>query len=68
MFETMRGEFDTLQHTLESLADIEQLYPESKKTQDLVVNSYRDILQFWNRVHKECRRSSQSSHVFVDIS
>lgn len=59
----MRDEFDKLEKMIQLLSDIDELYCDAEKTQELVVDSYMNILRFWNRVHKECVRGCKSSQI-----
>ncbi|KAJ7766248.1 hypothetical protein B0H16DRAFT_1523470 [Mycena metata] len=56
MFESMKEELLTLAEYLQRITMYEDLYGDSKEMQRLFFNSYTNIIRFWHRVHKECKR------------
>ena len=58
MFENMQKELRSLADYLQHMTEYEDLYGDSKEMQRLLFNSYTNIIHFWYRVHKECKRKS----------
>ncbi|KAF7338401.1 Nacht and ankyrin domain protein [Mycena venus] len=56
MFESMKEELLALAEYLQRITVYEDLYGDSKEMQRLFFKSYTNIIRFWHRVHKECRR------------
>src|SRR6266576_4507677 len=56
MFESMQKELRSLADYLQHITVYEDLYGNSKEMQHLLFNSYTNIIHFWYRVHKECKR------------
>ncbi|KAJ7278277.1 hypothetical protein C8J57DRAFT_1713171 [Mycena rebaudengoi] len=58
MFESMKEELLTLADYLQRITVYEDLYGDSKEMQRLFFKSYTNIIRFWHRVHKECKRKT----------
>jgi len=56
MFESMQKELLSLAEYLQRITVYEDLYGDSKEMQRLFFTSYTNIIHFWHRTHKECKR------------
>jgi len=56
MFESMQKELQSLVEYLQRITLYDDLYGDSKEMQRLFFNSYTNIIRFWHRIHKECKR------------
>ena len=56
MFDLMKDELQALIDQIVRITDYQDLYPDSEAMQELFFRSYTNIIRFWHRVHKECKR------------
>ncbi|KLO10224.1 hypothetical protein SCHPADRAFT_942985 [Schizopora paradoxa] len=61
MFDLMKDELRSLADLIENMTDYEDLYGNSETMQNLFFRSYTNIISFWHRVHKECKRTEFGS-------
>jgi hypothetical protein len=53
----MKDELRILIDQIQHITDYEDLYGSSEPMQELFFRSYTNIIRFWHRVHKECKRT-----------
>lgn len=56
LYEIIKEQLDCLERYLECLTEYEELFGHSANMQKILEDSYINVIRFWCRVEKECRR------------
>ena len=59
LYEKIPEQLESLQVHLANLTEYEELFSESSNMQILLEKSYVNVVRFWYRVEKECKRCSE---------
>ena len=59
LYEKISSQLEAMRSHLARLTDYDDLFGESKEMQEVLEASYIDVIRFWCRVEKECKRCGQ---------
>ena len=60
LYDEIKDQLRSLESHLNRLTGWEELFGEHSKLQEALVHSYINVIRFWRRVEKECKRCGQT--------
>lgn len=61
LYDEIKDQLNNIEHHLDRLTGWEKLFGEHAALQKVLVRSYVNVIRFWRRVEKECKRCGQNS-------